>query len=131
MGYRSQVYLKTTTEGYLVLKRLNDSIVVEDDKPLRRATVQKTASGFYKISFDDVKWYEGTFKEVDNFMKGLELLKKQDIPYSFIRLGEDTKDIEHDCNWTEDIPYAIESFEPVVDVNDEDWSGYEDVDEEV
>ena len=131
MGYRSQVYLKTTTEGYLVLKRLNDSIENSLEKPLGGATVQKTASGFYKITFDDVKWYEGTFKEVDNFMKGLELLKKQDIPYSFIRLGEDTKDIEHDCNWTDDIPYEIESFEPVVDVNDDDWSNYEDVDKEV
>lgn len=129
MGYRSQVYLKTTTEGYLVIKKFNDSIEVEDHKPLGGATVQKTASGFYKISFDDVKWYEGTFKDVDNFMEALELLKKQDIPYSFIRLGEETTDIVHDCNWTEDMPYELETFEPVVDVNDEDWSGYTGVDE--
>lgn len=67
-----------------------------------------------------MKWYEGTFKDVDNFMKTLELLKAQDIPYSFIRIGEDINDIVHDCNWTDDIPDEISSFEPVVDVNDDD-----------
>lgn len=120
MGYRSQVYLKTTTEGYLIIKRFNESIKLETDKPLYGATVQCTPAGFYKISFDDVKWYEGTFKDVDNFMEALELLKKQDIPYSFIRLGEETDDIVRDYNWTDDMPDAISSFEPVVDVNDDD-----------
>lgn len=129
MGYRSQVYLKTTTEGYLVIKTFNDSIEIEDEKPLQCATIQRTSKGFYKISFDDVKWYEGTFKDVDNFMKALEMLKAQDIPYSFIRLGEDTTDIVHDSNWTDDMPYELETFEPVVDVNDEEWSDYETIED--
>lgn len=90
------------------------------------ATVQCTPAGFYKISFDDVKWYEGTFKEVDNFMLALDVLKEQDIPYSFIRIGEETDDIVHDCNWTDDIPDEISNFEPVVDVNDDD-STYETI----
>lgn len=126
MGYRSQVYLKTTTEGYLIIKRFNASIEAELEKPLNGATVQCTPAGFYKISFDDVKWYEGTFKEVDNFMLALDVLKEQDIPYSFIRIGEDIDDIVHDCNWTDDIPDEISNFEPVVDVNDDD-SAYETI----
>lgn len=130
MGYRSQVYLKTTTEGYLLLKKLNDSIEKEEAKPLRRAEIKKTPTGFYKISFDDVKWYEGTYEYVDNFMNGLEKLEEQDIPYSFIILGEDVTDIEHKYNWTEDIPDEIANFEPVVDVNDDDRSSYEDVTED-
>lgn len=129
MGYRSQVYLKTTTEGYIVIKKFNDSIEVVAEKPLGGAIIQRTSTGFYKITFDDVKWYEGIFKEVDNFMKALDLLKEQDIPYSFIRIGEDIDDIVYDCNWTSDIPDAISSFEPVIDVNDDDWSDYEDVDD--
>ena len=60
-------------------------------------------------------------------MNGLDKLEEQDIPYSFIRIGEDTADIEHKKNWTEDIPDEISSFEPVTDVNDDDWSSYEDV----
>ena len=90
------------------------------------ATVQCTPAGFYKISFDDVKWYEGTFKEVDNFMLALDVLKRQDIPYSFIRIGEDIDDIVHDCNCTDDIPDEISNFEPVVDVNDND-TAYETI----
>lgn len=127
MGYRSQVYLKTTTEGYIVLKKLNDSIKKEEEKPLQYADIQKTPTGFYKISFDDIKWYEGSFPDVDNFMNGLDKLEEQNIPYSFIRIGEDTADIEHKKNWTEDMPDEISSFEPVIDVNDDDWSSYEDV----
>lgn len=129
-GYRSQVYLKTTTEGWLVLKKLNDSIENPEHRPLQYAEIKKTPTGFYKISFDDIKWYEGTYAEVDNFMNGLDKLEEQDIPYSFIRIGEDTVDIEHKKNWTEDMPDEISSFEPVTDVNDDDGSSYEDVKDE-
>lgn len=58
------------------------------------------------------------------------MLTAQDIPYSFIRIGEDISDIEHKTNWTEDMPDEIANFEPVVDVNDDDWSCYEDIKEE-
>lgn len=129
MSSYSQVYLKTTTEGYIILKQLDNSITKTSDKPLNKAIIQRTASGFYKISFDDIKWYEGTYENVENFMKGLELLKKQDIPYSFIRLGEEVWDIVHEYNWTSDMPSAISSFEPLVDINDEDWKDYEEIKE--
>lgn len=127
MGYRSEVYLKTTTEGWLLMKRFNDKITEPEDKPLAYSEVNKTSSGFYKIEYHDIKWYD-SFKQIQNFNAVLDQMKDQDIPYSFIRLGEDTEDIEHVCNWTDDIPDEINSFEPVVDVNDEDYSGYESVD---
>lgn len=131
MGYRSQVYLKTTTEGYITIKRRNDSIENPEHRMLRYAeSIKKTPSGFYKIYFDDIKWYD-SFEEVKHFMESLEILQEQGIPYSFIRIGEDTDDIEHKMNYTDDMPDEIYSFEPVVDVNDDDWSNYEDVDKEV
>ena len=119
MGYRSQVYLKTTTEGWVIMKKFNDSIDNRDYQPLDGAEVNKTESGFYKISFCDIKWYD-SYEQVQNFNKVLHMYDKQDIPYSFIRLGEDTEDIEHKRNYPDDMPYEIECFEPVVDVNDED-----------
>lgn len=127
MGYRSSVYLKTTTEGWLVIKKYNDSIETKEHRPLYGAEVNKTAAGFYKISFSDVKWYEGSFKEVDNFMHTLDMLEEQEIPFSYIRLGEETNDIDHRTNWTDDMPDEIANFEPVIDINDEDYSGYESV----
>ena len=127
MGYRSEVYIKTTTEGWVIIKQHNDKIDEIKDRPLRYADVNKTESGFYKIEFHDIKWYD-SYTEIRHFMDALTELEKQDIPYSFIRLGEDTEDIEHKVNWTDDIPYEIETFEPVVDYNDEDFSCYEPVD---
>lgn len=127
MGYRSQVYLKTTTEGFLVFKQFNNSVTDVDAKPLAYADICKTESGFYKISFDDIKWYD-SYTQVQNFNEVLAKLEALEIPFSFIRLGEDTEDIEHKCNWTDDIPDEISSFEPVVDYNDDDFACYESVD---
>ena len=124
MGYRSNVYLKTTTEGWILMKKFNDLVTRSEDKPLYYATVERTEAGFYKITFDDLTRYD-TYSQVQNFNRVLEQYEDQDIPYSFIRIGEDTTDIENIKNWTDDIPSEIESFEPVVDVNDEDWSSYE------
>lgn len=130
MGYRSQVYLKTTTEGYVMLKRLNNSIEPPTEKPLAYSTIQKTPTGFYKITFEDIKWYDPGSPQVLNFYIGLTKLDEQDIPYSFIRLGEDTDDIETRVNWIDDMPDEIQNFEPVVDINDDDWTSYEDVKDE-
>ena len=119
MGYRSEVYLKTTTEGWVVMKKYNDSLEKGYDQPLYGAEVNKTESGFYKIEFHGVKWYD-SYKSVQHFDHVLQLYEEQDIPYSFVRLGEDTEDVEHKRNYPDDMPYEIECFEPVVDVNDED-----------
>ena len=127
MGYSSNVYLKTTTEGWILMKKMNDSIAIPEDKPLAYATVERTEAGFYKITFDDLKWYD-SYRQVQNFNRVLDQYEDQDIPYSFIRLGGDTDDIEHRKNWTDDMPSEIESFEPVVDVNDDDpWGSYETI----
>lgn len=125
MGYRSQIYLKTTTEGWLIMRKFNDSIERWDDKPLAYATVQRTEKGNYKITYEDLKWYD-SYEQVINFNKVLDIYEEQDIPYSFIRLGEDTEDIEHKRNYPDDMPYEIEAFEPVVDINDEEYSSYEE-----
>ena len=128
MGYRSDVYLKTTTEGYLIIKRRNDSIENPEHRPLQYAEeIKRTPTGFYKIWFCDVKWYEGTYEEIKQFMKALDDLVEQDIPYSFIRIGEDATDVEYKVNWTDDVPYEIQTFEPIIDINDEDRGYYEDI----
>ena len=66
MGYRSQIALKTTTEGWILLKRFNDKIENPDERPLRHLTVGKTPTGYYKISHGYIKWYEGD-PQVINF----------------------------------------------------------------
>ena len=126
MGYRSQVSLKTTTEGWVLMKKFNDSIENETDKPLFCATIRKTSTGNYRIDFDWIKWYD-TYTQVQNFEKMLCTYGEKDIPYSFIRIGEDYNDIEHIHNWIADAPDSILDFCPETTVYDDDESSYEEV----
>ena len=124
MGYRSQVEFKTTTEGYLTLKRFNDKIPHKVERPLYNAEIKKTESGFYKISFDNVKWYD-SYIDVQNFIKVMDILDEQDIPYKFIRLGEDIDDIEVRENYTEDMPEQLSEFNPSVEIYDTNECDYD------
>lgn len=126
MGYRSQVALKTTTEGWILMKKLNDSIEKEEDKPLAYMTVEQTPTGFYKISHTDIKWYDG-YSQVENFNLAMDRMTEQDIPFVFIRIGEDVDDIEVRNNWTDDMPDTIETFEPQTDIYDEDAGAYKTI----
>lgn len=132
MGYRSEVYLKTTTEGWLIFKRFNDSIENPKEKYLTKdlGEVNRSTSGNYKIYYGDVKWYD-SYPEVINFKKALKLLEDSDIPYSYIRIGEENDDIEHKIYYTEDtddMPDEIAYFEPITDIDDPDVGCYESID---
>ena len=93
MGYRSDVYLKTTKEGFDVLLKMNNEIKDKYSKPLCNAIISKSKSGFYKIIFDSVKWYE-EYEQVKNFSEALLQMAEKEIPYSFVRFGEDLDDTE-------------------------------------
>ena len=127
MGYRSQVAFKTTSEGYIILKRFNDEIKEKKDRPLYCAEIRKTEDGFYKITFDDVKWYE-SYTDIMNFREVMSILDEQDIPYKFIRLGEYIDDIEVRENYTDDMPEALLEFNPAVDIYDTSDGSYEIID---
>ena len=126
MGYCSQIALKTTSEGWILLKRYNDMITEEGAKPLAYLNVEKTPTGFYKISHTDIKWYTG-FTQVINFYAVLAQMEEQNIPFVFIRIGEDIDDIEVKNNWTEDMPCELETFEPQTTIYDEDEGDYETI----
>lgn len=118
--------MKTTSEGWILLKRYNDTITEESAKPLAHLNVEKTPTGFYKISHTDIKWYTG-FTRVINFYTALAQMEEQNIPFVFIRIGEDIDDIEVRNNWTEDMPDELETFEPQTTIYDEDEGNYETI----
>lgn len=122
------MYMKTTTEGYITLKQLNDLITEPDEQLLDMATIEMTPSGFYKITFCDIKWYD-SYKSVQNFHHGLNRLNDLDIPYKFIRLGEEVTDIEILENYTRDMPDEIADFGVEVDTYDPDAGSYEEIEE--
>lgn len=129
MGYYSKVALKTTTEGYILLKRFNDIIEKYEDKPFYALAISKTSSGFYKLSRYDIKWYDSN-ANVRNFYMGLDILDKNDVPYVFIRVGEEPGDIEIKNNYTDDMPEELETFRPDTNIYDDDEGHYEEVTDE-
>ena len=58
----------------------------------------------------------------------MDILDEQDIPYKFIRLGEDIDDIEVRENYTDDIPEALLEFNPAVDIYDTSDGNYKIID---
>lgn len=123
MGYRSEIYLKTTAEGFVMLKQLDDKIKIKEEKPLYGLTIEKTPEDFYKMSALSVKWYDD-YEQVINFNEALNQLKKQNIPFVFIRIGEDVNDVEVNQNWTDDMPEELFNFTPQVSIDDEDKDRY-------
>ena len=91
------------------------------------AEIRKTEDGFYKIIFDSIKWYD-SYTDIQNFIKVMDILDEQDIPYKFIRLGEDIDDIEIRDNYTDDMPEELLEFNPVVDIYDTSEGSYEFID---
>ena len=130
MDYRSQIALKTTTEGWILLKRFNDKIENPDEKPLRNLTVGKTPTGCCKISHGYIKWYDED-PQVQNFYEALQQMKIQNIPYVFIKIGEDIEDITILNNWTSDIPEEIETFDIARSIADADEGCYEIIEDDV
>lgn len=101
-------------------------ITEEGAKPLAYLNVEKTPTGFYKISHTDIKWHKG-YTQVVNFYRALTQMEEQNIPFVFIRIGEDIDDIEVKNNWTEDMPDELETFEPQTTIYDEDEGDYETI----
>ena len=128
MGYRSEIAFKTTTEGFLLIKKWNDEIKERADRPLQYLEIHKTSSGFYKLSHDYIKWYD-SYPEIHNFEEFMSRLTEQNIPWAFVRIGEERDDIEFRNNWVDDMPDELETFEPTTSIYDEDESDYELVEE--
>lgn len=62
-----------------------------------------------------------------NFYTALAQMEEQNIPFVFIRIGEDIDDIEVRNNWTEDMPGELETFEPQTTIYDEDEGNYKTI----
>ena len=98
MGYRSQVVLAISKEliPFLILatsknKEAEALVFKETDKFDRNYENDKS----WLLMWDGIKWYEG-YHDVDVFNRLMEMLDAQGLEdlYGFIRIGEETDDIE-------------------------------------
>lgn len=123
MGYRSQVQCKTTSEGYTIMCQRDAKVKEYDHKMLSYADVDVSSAGNYLISWDWVKWYP-SYESVSRFMNTLDYLDSLDIPYKFIRIGEEESDIEVKENYVDDQPEGMSDFCPSVIIYDAEEGDY-------
>lgn len=60
----------------------------------------------------------------------MRILEEQNVPYVFIRIGEDYDDIEYEEHYTEDMPEELCEFSPDTSIYDTNEGDYEQVDED-
>lgn len=99
MGYRSEVRIATTREGYdLMCDRIDFISEGHDSYPLmgseRQPEFFDEENGTVVFGWDNIKWYAGLFCDVTNVVEAMGELEEQEIPYEFCRIGEDWDDIE-------------------------------------
>ena len=105
MGYRSQVKIMVSREGFRELKEYVEKECIKFQKPdsdydynlLKHAESIQTDVDRVLISWEDIKWYDGYYEDVDLIMDGLNHLDSKGYSYRFYRVGEDYGDIEETC----------------------------------
>lgn len=107
MGYRSDVRIATTREGYERICRCVDELA--QDSEIEQLIGTKVSphhfeeyAGSVVFGWDFVKWYVGVLDDVTNVTKALSELATHGIPYEFCRIGENWDDVEYescDENW--------------------------------
>lgn len=107
MGYRSSVRIITTNEGWNKLKEFSKRYLQEKrgmdytylfdfDKGYLYLFEKTENNQIVYGGWNDVKWYESEdeYDDIDSIMKGLYYLEDLDIPYRYVRIGEDYGDYE-------------------------------------
>lgn len=121
MGYRSDVRIRLLEKDYkrLVEKfrediveglRLPDLFSITELAVCRKSVQEIVGKINYTdyikeeptilFGWDCVKWYEGTFEDVDFIMT---FLRDSDIPYAYARIGEEYDDVEKESRHMYDI----------------------------
>lgn len=104
MGYRSDIRIRTTKEGYEVMKNFVEKYIKEnvsedaqglDWNLLNSAEITETGNSI-TLDWSCLKWYDGIqgYEDVDAIMKSLDELSDKDIDYQYMRIGEENDDID-------------------------------------
>lgn len=119
MGYRSDVKMVTTKEGWERIKHAVKAVNPDHTYLVDDELVVPVCNGKYMLyEINWTKWYD-EYPEVDAFMRTLFLLERDNIPYNFIRVGEDWGDVEEHSNAMydkyPDLPYLTVNQEIIVE----------------
>ena len=105
MGYRSEVKIATTREGYdQMCERVDTLSEGLGTSPLmgscRKPDFFEESDGCVVFGWDYIKWYEGLLADVSNVADALSEIDELWYPFEFCRIGESWDDIEFraSCN---------------------------------
>ena len=108
MGYYSEVKIAMRESDYIeLLNRVNyytnkDMLSIFIKDMCSTKTVINNGQKVVILHWDWVKWYQ-EFKEVQYIEEYIAELNDQCKPYKFVRIGEDSSDIEVLDSWGEEI----------------------------
>ncbi len=95
MGYMSNVRICTTNEGFKKLSIYSKEHSPELDLMKNYDFHRRDTDGNHDFGWNDIKWYEHCgFEDVETIMNGLKELEKEEIPYTYHRIGESADDVE-------------------------------------
>lgn len=96
MGYRSDVRIITSKEGFEKLKEFVKNYLKEHNEEynlLEECDIKKQGKEQYYFGWNYLKWYDG-YVDVDSIMQGLKYLEENEYSYRYMRIGESYEDIE-------------------------------------
>lgn len=100
MGYRSDIRIVTTKDGFEKLKEFVKKYLEEKKLDIKEYNLLEEldtkADGKEQCYFgwNGLKWYEGDYPEVDAIMNGINYLGENEYSYRYMRIGESYDDIE-------------------------------------
>ena len=97
MGYRSDVRIVTSKNGFEKLKKFVENYLKEKNEDynlLKECDIKKEGSNQCYFGWNWIKWYENDYAEIDAIMEGLNHLGEEEYSYRYMRIGEDREDYD-------------------------------------
>lgn len=105
MSFRSDVRINTTEEGFNNLNDYINAYLKKHNKGLGNNLLTSLDVNKHKprsqryFGWNNILWYSHlNYISIDALISGLDNLKDKDIPFRFIRIGEEVSDIEEIIN---------------------------------
>lgn len=97
MGYRSDIRIVTSIDGYEKLKEFVKRYLEEHNEDcnlLEECDIKQEGKKQIYFGWNSIKWYENDYDDVDAIMEGLNYLGENEYSYRYSRIGESYDDYE-------------------------------------
>jgi hypothetical protein len=92
MGYRSTGAMWFSQQALDAISDEQNKLIQQDIENGSFTHVRETEDGII-LEFESWKWYD-SYKDIQEYEAIFNMLQGAEIPYDFVRLGEDPSDVE-------------------------------------